>query len=251
MKWYKISVSYDGTNYYGWQVQKDLPTIAYVMQERFFKVFKKKIVLRGASRTDAGVHALGHVSFFSTEINCSTEKLLFAWNNILPKSMYINSLQEVSYSGHPHAHIDHKIYWYHFFTQHPFPLVARYGWYVREPIDIERLRDVLQLFVGIHDFSNFCDREVTGSTIRTITSIDLLFIQEYAVWRVVITGHSFLRYMVRRMVGAAVSVVNQKSFSKQDILDALALRGVRKPFVSAPSCGLMLHSIMYKEQIHE
>ena len=173
MKWYKISVSYDGTNYYGWQVQKDLPTIAYTMQERFFKVFKRTIILRGASRTDAGVHAFGHVSFFSTDIDCSPEIMRFAWNNALSKDIHIHSLQEVSYSGHPHAHIDYKVYWYHIFTQRPSPFTAHYGWYIRESIDIELLKDALQLFVGTHDFRNFCDSEVTGSTIRTIVSIDL------------------------------------------------------------------------------
>ena len=251
MKWYKISVSYDGTNYYGWQQQKGLPTIANTMQDHFFKVFKKKIILRGASRTDAGVHALGHVSFFSIEIDCAPNSMRLAWNNSLPESIHVFSLKEVNYAGHPHAHIDYKVYWYNIFTKHPSPFTARYGWYVRGPIDIEKLREALQLFVGTHDFRNFCDSDVVGATVRTIISIDLQYVPEYSDWRVAIIGHSFLRYMVRRMIGAAISVARKKTLYKQDIIDTLMLRRVCEQFVSAPSCGLTLHSIVYKEQVYE
>ena len=105
MKWYKVIASYDGTDYYGWQVQKDLPTIASAMQEAFYTVFKSSIFLRGASRTDAGVHALGHVAFFTTDPTCSVETLHFAWGNALPGSIVIKELTSIAPIIHPHANV--------------------------------------------------------------------------------------------------------------------------------------------------
>ena len=247
MNWYKIIASYDGTDYYGWQVQKDLPTVAQTMQDVFYTVFKSRIILRGASRTDAGVHALGHVAFFSTNLECDAQSIQFAWGNALPGSIVIRELHSIDPIIHPHAHIAAKEYWYHFFVSTPLPFAVRYGWHVLKKVDLDKLRQAFQLFVGTHDFRSFCSSDVTGSTVRTIYAIDLVYVHEYGAWRVVVKGHSFLRYMIRRMVGAAMAVATNPDLSLTCLQDMLARTDSNHTLLCAPAKGLVLHSIEYQD----
>jgi len=247
MNWYKVVASYDGTDYFGWQVQKDLPTIAQTMQDVFFKVFNTRIILRGASRTDAGVHALGHVAFFSTNLQCSTESLKFAWGNALPHSIAIRELLAVDTIIHPHAYIAKKVYWYHFFVDTPSPFAARYGWQVFKKIDFDTLKRVLQLFVGTHDFRAFCSSEVQGNTVRTVDSIDLVYVPEYGAWRIEVVGHSFLRYMVRRIVGAAIHTASDSPYCVEYVRELLECNDPNHRLLCAPAKGLVLQSIEYRD----
>jgi len=247
VNWYKVIVSYDGTDYFGWQVQKDLPTIAQTMQDAFCAVFKSRITLRGASRTDAGVHALGHVAFFSTILECDAQAIQFAWGNALPASIVIRKVHSVGPIIHPHTYIAAKTYWYHFFVNVPLPFAVRYGWYVSKKVDLDKLSQALQLFVGTHEFRLFCSSDVVGSTVRTIYSIDLVYVQEYGAWRVIVKGHSFLRYMIRRIVGAAMVVAINPDLSLHCLQDMLTHKDIKRAFLCAPAKGLVLHSIKYQE----
>lgn len=247
MKWYKVIVSYDGTDYFGWQVQKNLPTIAQAMQDTFYAVFKSRIVLRGASRTDAGVHALGHVAFFSTDLMCSARNMQFAWGNALPNSIVITDLYEVDPIVHPHAYVQSKTYWYHFFETQPLPFVDRYGWHITKKIDMKKLRAALELFVGTHDFSAFCARDVQGSTVRTIDSIEVQWVPEYTAWRIVITGKSFLRYMIRRIVAAALEVATNQDVPLAYISEMLVQKKQKREGLCAPAKGLFLQKIVYRD----
>jgi len=248
VKWYKVTTSYDGTEYYGWQVQKDLPTIASTMQDVFHTTFNARITLRGASRTDAGVHALGHVAFFSTNVSCSPEALRFAWGNALPSSITIQDLVPVAPIVHPHAHVVSKQYWYHFFVMQPSPFAARYGWYVHKKVNIERLKQALLLFVGTHDFKYFCSSEVQGDTVRFIDNIGVHYVAEYGAWRIVVQGKGFLRYMIRRIVGAAMECATSQHVSLSCIQSMLMHEPYKKALLCAPAKGLVLHSIMYKDE---
>jgi tRNA pseudouridine38-40 synthase len=102
---YKIVVAYDGTDYLGWQTQTNGVTVAGVLQHTFRRVFKKEIFLRAASRTDAGVHALGQVATFVTDLAIAPDRILQAWNNKLPAALHICSLESVSLSYDPNDNI--------------------------------------------------------------------------------------------------------------------------------------------------
>ena len=133
MKKYKILVAYDGTDFYGWQVQAGHPTIAGVLQDRFKDVFGKEIVIAGASRTDAGVHALGQTAAFTIDLNIAPQDLLNAWQNILPESILLRSIDEVPLDWNPRHNVKQKTYYYHFFQERPLPMGSRYGYYYRYP----------------------------------------------------------------------------------------------------------------------
>ena len=247
MNWYKIITSYDGTDHYGWQIQKNLPTIALIMQNSFRSVFNSSIILRGASRTDAGVHAFGHVAFFSTALNCDVCSMQLAWNNALPDAIRIKEIVRVDSLVHPHAQVATKTYWYHIATEMPSPFFARYAWHVQKKIDFDRLKQALSLFVGTYDFKLFCSSDVLCSTIRTIEAIDFAYIKEQSVWRVTVRGKSFLRYMIRRIIGAAVDVATNQDLSLTYIQEMLEYKRQHKALFCAPAKGLVLHSITYRD----
>jgi len=245
MQKYKIIVAYDGTDYFGWQAQKDLPTIAQVLQDRFFAVFGQRISLLGASRTDAGVHALGQVARFDSDIKVNPVTMLQAWNNLLPSAMVINSLEPADSRFNPHCNIVQKTYHYHFFLERPQPLSQRYGWYFRYPVNIDKLKTALQVFVGTHDFRSFCTGDDRKNTVRIIDAISVEYVERLGSYRIMIRGPKFLHYMVRRMVGAALEVASRDYLLPNCLYKALEEKNPEQTFPKAPAKGLILHSIEY------
>lgn len=246
---YKLVISYDGTNYCGWQVQQTQRSIAQTMQDIFADVFDGSIKLTGASRTDAGVHALGQVATFSTDLEIHPRKMLFGWNNKLPRDIRILELQEVAAHFHPYRAKTQKTYWYHFFTQPPLPFVARYGWHVHQAVDLEKLQQCLKIFVGTHDFKAFatCGDSVVKTTIRTIDSISLEYIPEWQVYRIIVVGPGFLQHMIRRIVGACITAATKKRLSVEYLCDVLTNNNSHAVLPTAPARGLMLYKVEYKE----
>lgn len=245
---YTLIISYDGTEYYGWQSQKDLPAVASTMQHIFAKIFGRSIVLRGASRTDAGVHALGQVAMFKTDLDLDPEQIKCAWNNRLPADIVIRSLQRIDISHSIYDNIAHKTYHYHFFLERPLPFVQRYGWHFYHSIDLQKLEIALQTFVGTHDFRSFCSSEDTReNTMRTVDAITLEYIQRYGVYRITVRGHSFLRHMIRRMVGAALEVASRPTLPIGALQEALDQKDPEQILPNAPAQGLMLYKITYKK----
>src|SRR4029079_13319538 len=121
---------YDGTDYFGWQIQSSKPTIAGTLQSSFKRVFQQEISIVGASRTDTGVHARGQVASFVSDIVIAPETMRVAWNKVLPPAIMIRSLEVVPDDFHPQRNVVNKTYHYHFFLERPLPQQARYGWYV-------------------------------------------------------------------------------------------------------------------------
>lgn len=248
MNRYKLVVAYDGTDFYGWTPQPELRSVAQVMQDVFHEVFKKKISLVGASRTDAGVHALGQVARFHTDVGIEVNAMRKAWNARLPGTIVIRSLEHASDDFHPHHNIINKTYYYHFFLSRPLPFVHRYGVHCHGNFDMQHLHQVLQLFVGTHDFSSFSTGEPIGSNpICTIQSINVQRIKRFGVYQISITGNRFLRHMVRRMVGAALMSAQKKNnLSVADVQLFLDAKDSRNCLLNAPSHGLLLYKVLYK-----
>ncbi len=243
---YKMVVAYDGTAYHGWQRQPSDISVVQVLERSFLAVFKQKISITGASRTDAGVHALGQVASFTLDMMIAPDRLKFAWNNDLPHDVYIVSIVPALDDFNPRHGVISKTYHYSFFTQRPLPFVQQYGWYYSRPVDFEVLQQALQIFVGTHDFRSFCTGYDMHSTIRRIDSIHLEYDQAKQAHRIVVKGPGFLRYMIRRIVGAALAVASKDQFSCQDIILALAKKDPAQTLPNSPAKGLLLYEIEYE-----
>lgn len=251
MKLYRAIIAYDGTDFFGWQIQPQAITITACLQETFFKVFQRPVIITGASRTDTGVHALGQVATFSTDLNLSPATIKKAWNNRLPKSILIRDLHEIHADFNPQKNVRQKTYYYHLFLKKQSPFIARFGWLYEfiNHVDFEKFAQALALYEGEHDFASFCkieDKE--KSTIRTIDSITLTKIPHYGMLRVTIKGKSFLRFQIRRMIGYALDLARRKD------LPVSYLKGIRdnpnaqQILLKADGCGLCLRKVIYHDE---
>lgn len=243
---YKIIISYDGTDFAGWQWQPHKPSVVGAMQSSFFKTFNEHITLIGASRTDAGVHAFGQVATFTTALALDAKVLIRVWNDALPSTIVIKEIVLVHDAFHPMCGVAQKTYWYHFVLERPSPFAQRYQWFFRYKLDIACLQQALAVFVGTHDFRAFCTDTPKGkNTVRYIESITLEQ-TELGVWRIVVKGPGFLRHMIRRIVGASLEVACKKKITPDDLSAILAQQKTYRPLLSAPSQGLCLHEVIYK-----
>lgn len=247
---YILTLAYDGTAYHGWQIQDDKPTVAGVLSKTFQDIFGIPCSILGASRTDTGVHAHGQVVRIRTDLNIEPEKLLRAWDNSLPADIVIRSLEKCPEGFSPLHNVKNKTYWYYFSLKRPLPAVQRFGWYYRYPVNIEKLKEALKIFVGTHDFRSFTTgNDMCGGTVRTINSITLEYIPEWDMYRIAVTGPRFMRYMIRRLVGAALEVASREHLSVNYLEKALAQKDPHQPLLpKAPGKGLTLHKIEYETE---
>jgi tRNA pseudouridine38-40 synthase len=250
---YKLIISYDGTDYGGWQRQKERSdSVVCAMQHAYQKVFNAPVFLLGASRTDVGVHAIGQVALGKMTLSVAPEKILYAWNNALPDTIRICSLERVEESFHPYRAHTIKTYWYHFFIKQPTPFASRYGWHITAPVDMEKLRQCLNIFIGTHNFSSFCTgaKKSTLNTnhIRTIFDITLEYMVYLDCYRIAIKGNGFLRHMIRRIVGASLSAATNKEISMDYVKKVFEKKDANNPLITAPARGLVLYTIEYIKQ---
>jgi tRNA pseudouridine38-40 synthase len=250
MQKYKIIIAYDGTDFHGWQIQPKAITVVSCLKESFFRVFNKTINLWGASRTDAGVHALGQVAQFYTDLPISSEQILEAWNNGLPQSVVIQSISRASLLFHPCSNVKQKTYYYHLFFSRPLPCFVRYGWFYPyiERINIQKFERCLQLYIGEHDFASFCKIEdKKKSTVRTIDEISIQKFHQWSVFRIIIKGKSFLRFQIRRMIGYALNVACRNDLSVNYLKEVLESKDSKQPLLKANGSGLCLKEIFYHD----
>lgn len=245
---YKLIIAYDGTDYSGWQAQPDNSAIANSIENTFKKVFNKELTLIGASRTDAGVHALGQVARLEIPLTLDPGYLKRVINSHLPTAIQVRSIEQVTDKFHPQRDVLFKRYYYHVFPERPLPFVARYGLYYRFPFNYTKLQDCLNIFIGTHDFRSFCTGTEMDSTIRTIDSIKVSYVKRFNVYRISVQGQSFVRYMIRRIVGASLYAAYRPDISVENLYYALEQKDPQQPYPTAPAHGLMLRTIRYREE---
>lgn len=206
MKRVKLVVAYDGTRYCGWQVQPNGVTVQGVLNEELSKLLGEKILTIGASRTDAGVHALGNVAVFDTSARMPAEKISYALNTRLPQDIRIQSSEEVSGQFHPRFCKTIKTYEYKILNRKfPDPTKRLYSFFYYYPLDEKRMQQGADYLVGKHDFKSFCTAkpEITD-TVRTIYSLAVTRQEDMITLR--ISGNGFLYNMVRIIAGTLIRV---------------------------------------------
>ncbi len=217
-----------------------------MLEQRYHSVFGHDITVLGASRTDSGVHALEQVATFSTPFVLEPEKMMRVWNARLPSDIHIRSLMPVADEFYPLGNVASKTYYYHFSHKRQLPFFSRYVVHYNLPVDVEVMQQALSLFIGTHDFRSFCTGDEADSTIRTVDALDLVYLKRYGCYRITARGAGFLRYMIRRMVGAALCVSSFKGRSVDEIVRALAEKNPQQQLPTAPAHGLCLRKIVYK-----
>lgn len=206
MKRVKLIVAYDGTKYHGWQIQQNGITVEEILNRRLSELLDEDIAVIGASRTDAGVHALANVAVFDTNTKIPSDKICYALNQRLPEDIVIQHSSKVADDFHPRRCDSIKTYEYRILNSpHPRPLVRLYTHFVYYPLDIEAMRIGAAYLIGTHNFKSFCTVGAqVKDTIRTIYSIDVERNEDIVVIRV--TGNGFLYNMVRIIAGTLLKV---------------------------------------------
>lgn len=240
----KLVIEYDGTRYAGWQIQKGQPTVQQEIVNAIHRVTNEKVTLYGASRTDAGVHAVGQVANFHTRSKVAIERFPHAINFYLPNDIAIRSAEEVPAKFHAQFDAKGKTYRYTVLNAWtPRPLVRTTAYHVRGPLDVAVMRRAARAFVGKHDFRAF-GTEVgrKKTTVRTIRRLKVWREGELVSFEV--NGDGFLYNMVRAMIGTLLRV-GQGKLPPQDVRRILkeADRVSVGPIV--PPNGLCLIAVEY------
>ena len=247
MKKYKCIVTYDGSNYAGFQVQKNSKTIQSTLQDAFFRRFQKKIDITGSSRTDAGVHALGQVVHFEYQDINDISRTMYQINAILPKDIRILSMEEVNMDFHSRYAANKKTYYYYLNAEQPVPpFGGEYVLSLSKNIDINLMIEASSYFLGTHDFRAFAHQANIGCAknkpVKTIYRLD--WIKEPYKYRVEIEGNGFLHKMVRNIIGTLIDV-GMKKILPSDIPLIIESKDRTKAGQTAPANALFLARIDY------
>lgn len=245
MKRVRLVVAYDGTNYCGWQLQKNGETIEGVLNRELTALLKEPIAVIGASRTDAGVHSLGNVAVFDTENRMPADKICLAVNQSLPEDIRVQSSEEVPLSWHPRKANCTKTYEYRILNRRiPLPTQRLYAYFCYYPLDVDKMRRAADFLKGEHDFKSFCTaKSHVEDTVRTIYRLDVDKDGECIVIRV--SGSGFLYNMVRIMAGTLMEV-GKGTYPPERVAEILAARDRRLAGQTAPASGLTLVGMEYE-----
>ena len=240
----KLTVAYDGTNYCGWQIQKNGITVEEVLNKTLSRFFGEEIAVIGASRTDSGVHALGNVAVFDADVTMPPEKIAYAINNLLPDDIRIQKSEEVESDFHPRYCDSRKTYEYKIYNaQFPDPTVRLYSHFVYFRLDEEKMQQGANYLVGEHDFKSFCTpKDEVENTVRTIYYIKV--IREENMVRILVNGNGFLYNMIRIIVGSLLKV-GMGMIEPSEIKSILEAKDRTKAGHKAAACGLTLVNIEY------
>lgn len=253
----KLTIAYDGTDYAGWQRQKNEETIQGVIEDNLRKVSgEKDIKLYGAGRTDAGVHALGQVANFKTRSTIPVKKWLVILNNLLPRDIRIKAVEEVAQEFNSRYSAKSRIYRYYLINTlgktetHSIQEVflGRYCHYQDSLLDQERIKNTARYLLGFHDFSAFsCKNNPTKSrlpkdNIRDMKRINI--IRENSLLIFSMEANAFLYKMARLIVGTLIDFSIGRREPKE-ILEVLENKDSQKSGTVVPPNGLYLVAVKY------
>jgi len=253
MRTIKLTIAYDGAAFHGWQYQPGIPTIQGAINETARKITQEKIVVYGASRTDAGVHALGQVAHFKTHSPLSSLEFQRALNALLPPAIRIVAAEEMGQDFHARWYAQGKTYRYRIYRERVLPpfehgRALHYPW----PLDEARMAEAARLFEGEHDFSSFAassgseDDDRDRNMTRVILASEIVRDASGEEIAYVVRGRSFLRYMVRKIVGTLIEV-GKGRLAPQDIPKLFELRDRSRSGPTMPPEGLYLVSLEYPD----
>jgi tRNA pseudouridine38-40 synthase len=240
----KLTLAYDGTEFNGWQIQPDLPTVQGTLKDALEKLLNHPINVTGSGRTDAGVHARGQVANFETIRSIDTDALLRGLNALLPAEIRVWQVEEVAQEFHARRSAQSKTYEYHVWRQHIVsPFHCRYVYAFPYPMDAAAVDEASRYFVGTHDFTSFCaTATVVEDRVRTIFESEWHRASDEWIFRV--RGSGFLQYMVRTIVGTLLYVGTGK-LRPDDIFSIFEQRDRRLAGPCVPPRGLHLIRVDY------
>lgn len=264
MRVIKLTLAYDGTDFHGWQVQPGKPTIQGAVNDVLRRITQEHITVHGAGRTDAGVHAEGQVAHFKTASMMGPREFQRALNALLPPAIRVLAAEEVERNFHARHQAVIKTYCYRIYRGAIVPpFLWRYVLHYPYPLDEEAMGRASRVFEGQHDFTSFsapgaADGE--GEEARKPSPVKTILESRWhrepggneasgsaGEYEMIYTvrGRSFLRYMVRKLVGTLLEV-GRGRLTEQDIARLFELRDRSRSGPTAPPHGLVMKAVEYE-----
>jgi tRNA pseudouridine38-40 synthase len=241
---YKILLEYDGTNYRGWQTQKNARSVQDTLITAAQNFLGAPVKVQGAGRTDAGVHALAQVAHLESAKKVHTETLRMGINDNLPASVNVLKVENAPALFHARHHAVSRSYLY-MISRRRTAFGKRYVWWVKDKLDCAKMQQALYVFPGFHDFASFADKRMDKEA-STKVDIEGLWLKEFDdIVAIRIVGSHFLWKMVRRIVGVATEV-GRGNFTKHDIEKMLNSYSEIPARFTAPPSGLFLEKVLYE-----
>lgn len=238
---YLISISYDGSKFQGFQRLKENNSVQKTIENALTIINKKEVVIKGAGRTDRGVHALDQKAHFDLDININPKRLKKALNGLVKPYIYINDCKLVENDFHARFCVKEKTYIYKINLGKYNPILNDYVNQNVKNLDIKMMKKASKIFIGVHNFKNFVSgqRENYDCIIYKIK-----FKKKNDILEIEFNGKSFYRYMVRNLVGALIEVGKHK-ITSDDIKNMLENYNKKITLPTAEACGLYLKQIKY------
>lgn len=240
----KLTLSYDGTEYHGFQRQNKVVAVQNVLEDALFKLFGDSIELAAAGRTDAGVHALGQVVNFFTDGTIPVQNVVRAGNRLLPDDIVLLQAEEAGRDFSALHSVKSKIYEYKVY-QSAFanPFLARHYWHINKPLNLEAMQYALKFIEGEHDFSSF--RSAGGNDTSPVRKIyEASCTKSGDIYTFKFWGSGFLYHMVRNIVGLVINI-GLGRVDKDDMPKILAAKNRALAGKMAPANGLYLAKVYY------
>ena len=243
---YLISISYDGSNFYGFERQKNKRTVQGEIEKVLTKINKNKVEIKGAGRTDRGVHAYDQKAHFDLKQDIPLERLLKAINSRLPSDIRINNITNVDELFHARFDCIRKTYKYYINTNEYDIMKNNYLYNYNKPLDIDAMVKGSKYLLGPHNFQVFVsgERDNYDSIIEDITIKDNKGVLEFTF-----IGKSFYRYMVRNLMGALL-LIGENKIKPIDIKEMLDKKENLYHYHTLPACGLYLMKVEYGKDIN-
>lgn len=239
---YLISIKYDGSKFYGFQRLKEKNSVQKKLEEALSIINKKEVTIKGAGRTDRGVHALDQKATFDLDINITPKRLKNAINSLVKPYIYITGVKLVNKNFHARFDTLKKEYVYKINLGEYDPLKKDYYYEPEFKLNIKEMKKCAKLFIGVHNFRNF----VSGTRINYDCIIyNIKFKKKKNILEIKFVGKSFYRYMVRNLVGAMLDVSSKRA-TLNEIREALKNPDIKQQFSTAIPNGLYLNKIYYE-----
>ncbi|MEX1138759.1 MAG: tRNA pseudouridine(38-40) synthase TruA [Bacteroidota bacterium] len=243
MQTVKMAVEYDGTDFSGWQFQKNGRSVQAEIERALSKLLQEEVRVTGAGRTDAGVHARGQVCHFETKSVMDAKSILRGSSALLPQDIVVRSVEFTKQEFHSRFSAKARMYRY-YISLAPTAVMRRYRWYVSYALDVSAMQRCASTICGEHDFQSFCKEQAEVKHYRCIVA--------KAEWKVSgpdlifeITANRFLHGMVRALVGTMVEV-GRGYRSEADFTAICAARNRSEAGMAAPPEGLFLEEVFYE-----
>jgi tRNA pseudouridine38-40 synthase len=238
-----LEISYEGTRYSGWQIQKNATTVQGIIQSAVSEIVKHPVKLLGSGRTDSGVHAIGQVASFKTESSMSQDEFKRAINRLVPNDIRVVRAEAVSDDFHPRYSAKRRWYRYIISTHtDPVPFFNNYSFWVRRRLDVDLLNRYSGRLIGSHNFRNLSTMEEGEVPIRNVIECGFMRRNDFVVLDIV--ANSFLRKMVRSIVGTFLAL--EKRGEPPGMIDEILVSRERSAFVQTSYAGgLYLLKVFY------